>query len=263
MKRLVRLALMALFLGGMLYSGIHLGTIYLEEQNNQKIMKQAQKVYRESAQKQTKTSEKTAATTGGQTRQSVVSFSEARANFNSLRQLNSDISGWLTIGDTTIDYPVLQTTTNDYYLTHDYLKEKYVAGSIFKDYRNTNEFDDFNTILYGHSMRNGTMFGELTKYLVKDFAQKHATISYDSLAVSYEVKIFAVYQTTTINNYIQTDFPTAASKTAYLKKALQLSQEDFGVKPTSQNRILTLSTCDESVGGTQGRLVVQGILIQK
>ncbi|MBC1550864.1 class B sortase [Listeria sp. FSL L7-1434] len=188
---------------------------------------------------------------------------EVRDELKALQKLNKDMVGWLTIADTEVDYPILQSTDNDYYLHHNYKNEKARAGSIFKDYRNTNEFLDKNTIIYGHNMKDGSMFADLRKYLDKDFFEEHPTFSYESGLANFEVEIFAVYETTTDFYYIETDFPEANDFNNYLQKVKQQSMYKSNVEVSGKDRIITLSTCDTEKDYEKGRMVIQGKLVAK
>ena len=85
-------------------------------------------------------------------------------DFTELLKTNSDIKGWIYGEATNVDYPVLQTDDNDFYMDHLYNKEYNSSGSIFSDYRNRGDFTDRNTVLYGHHMGYGTMFGSIEHY---------------------------------------------------------------------------------------------------
>ncbi|MBC1660007.1 class B sortase [Listeria welshimeri] len=231
-------------LGVFLFSGCKIGTELYENNHNRTILDDAKAVY---------TKEVTTTHVNG----------EVRDELKSLQKLNKDMAGWLTIADTEIDYPILQSTDNDYYLHHNYKNEKARAGSIFKDYRNTNEFLDKNTIIYGHNMKDGSMFADLRKYLDKDFFKAHPTFSYESGLTNYKVEIFSVYETTTDFYYIETDFPGKQDFADYLEKVKQQSIYKSNVKVSSKDRIITLSTCDTEKDYEKGRMVIQGKLVAK
>ncbi|MBC1708243.1 class B sortase [Listeria welshimeri] len=231
-------------LGVFLFSGWKIGTELYENNHNRTILDDAKAVY---------TKEVTTTHVNG----------EVRDELKSLQKLNKDMAGWLTIADTEIDYPILQSTDNDYYLHHNYKNEKARAGSIFKDYRNTNEFLDKNTIIYGHNMKDGSMFADLRKYLDKDFFKAHPTFSYESGLTNYKVEIFSVYETTTDFYYIETDFPGKQDFDDYLEKVQQQSIYKSNVKVSSKDRIITLSTCDTEKDYEKGRMVIQGKLVAK
>ncbi|CAK21616.1 class B sortase [Listeria welshimeri] len=237
-------SLTVLVLGVFLFSGWKIGTELYENNHNRTILDDAKAVY---------TKEVTTTHVNG----------EVRDELKSLQKLNKDMAGWLTIADTEIDYPILQSTDNDYYLHHNYKNEKARAGSIFKDYRNTNEFLDKNTIIYGHNMKDGSMFADLRKYLDKDFFKAHPTFSYESGLTNYKVEIFSVYETTTDFYYIETDFPGKQDFDDYLEKVQQQSIYKSNVKVSSKDRIITLSTCDTEKDYEKGRMVIQGKLVAK
>lgn len=243
-KSFLRKSLTVVVLGVFLFSGWKIGTELYENNHNRTILDDAKAVY---------TKEVTTTHVNG----------EVRDELKSLQKLNKDMAGWLTIADTEIDYPILQSTDNDYYLHHNYKNEKARAGSIFKDYRNTNEFLDKNTIIYGHNMKDGSMFADLRKYLDKDFFKAHPTFSYESGLANYKVEIFSVYETTTDFYYIETDFPGKQDFADYLEKVQQQSIYKSNVKVSSKDRIITLSTCDTEKDYEKGRMVIQGKLVAK
>ncbi|TRZ39979.1 SrtB family sortase [Niallia circulans] len=197
----------------------------------------------------------------------VVYHKEAQANnsastapLQSLTDINEDIVGWLTIADTKIDYPILQTKNNDYYLTHNYKNEASKEGSIFMDYRNNPDTTNRQTILYGHEMKNGAMFGELKKFLDVDFFSQHKRFSYQTNADNYEVEIFSVYATTTSFDYLKTEFSSEADYKEYLQTITDKSIYDSNVTISEQDQIITLSTCSNISDPNEGRLVVHGKL---
>lgn len=94
---------------------------------------------------------------------------EVRKQFQDLQKINPEIVGWITMDDTQINYPIVQAKDNDYYLFRNYKGEDMRAGSIFMDHRNDVKSQNRNTILYGHRMKDGSMFGSLKKMLDEDF----------------------------------------------------------------------------------------------
>lgn len=238
--------LTTLFLAGVfLFSAFKVGTIGKEYYDNRKILGQAQKIF-------AKSKEVVDETQG-----------ETRSQFDSLLQINSDIVGWLEIEGTNINYPILQAEDNEYYLERNYLKEEARAGSIYLDYRNNIEEFSRNNIIYGHRMKDGSMFGQLKKFLDEDFFKNYSKILYDTLYESYELEVFAVYKTTTDFDYIQTDFTSDEEYGQFLNllkdKSVYKSSSPVGIEDT----IITLSTCDYGVDRDEGRLVVHAKLISK
>lgn len=100
-------------------------------------------------------------------------YPEDVETFEDLQAKNPDVKAWLTIYDTKIDYPLVQTDNDDYYMNHDVFGEIQASGSLFIDYRNNERFQDFNTIIYGHHMSERKMFGDIDLFLEEDFFNKH------------------------------------------------------------------------------------------
>src|SRR5690625_70213 len=132
---------------------------------------------------------------------------QIRPGFQGLMEQNDDVVGWITIDDTKIDYPIVQAEDNAVYLNRNFFNEETRLGSIFMDYRNDITSDnERNLILYGHRTKDGSMFQHLTKFLDEDFYREHRTFEFDILYDQYEAEIFAVYNTLTDFDYIQTEF---------------------------------------------------------
>ncbi|OUZ08763.1 class B sortase [Bacillus pumilus] len=183
-----------------------------------------------------------------------------RTSFDELLKVNDDIVGWINMKDTMIQYPIVQSRDNAFYLTRNYLKNGTRAGSIFMDYRNDVLHESPNTVVYGHRMRDGSMFAGLTNYLKKDFFDEHRTFQYDTLYQSYEAEIFAVYETTVDFDYIQTDFQDLGEYAHYLQAVRKKSIYQTKTDVSTDDLILTLSTCDHVLAPKNGRLVVQAKL---
>ncbi|MDS9472741.1 class B sortase [Sporosarcina pasteurii] len=186
-----------------------------------------------------------------------------RSGFDRLLKENDELVGWITIEGTQIDYPILQADNNVDYLRRNFYKEKNIAGSIFMDFRNDVQTPGLNTILYGHRMKDGSMFEQLTKFQDKDFFKNHQTFEYDTLYDSYVAEIFAVYITKTDFDYIQTDFSTDEEYEQLLAGIREKSMYETDVEVKADDHILTLSTCDYALDPNDGRLVVQAKLVKK
>lgn len=186
-----------------------------------------------------------------------------RPEFEALQEDNEDVVGWINIDDTKIDYPVLHSADNQEYLTEDFNREESAGGSIFMDYRNDIDTLGQNTIVYGHRMKDGSMFQHLTKFLDKDFYDKHQTFDVEMLNGSYEAEIFAVYNTMTDFYYIQTDFENDADFEQLIAESKNKSEYETGVDVSADDNIITLSTCDYELDENEGRLVVQAKLVKK
>lgn len=188
---------------------------------------------------------------------------EVRSGFDELLKHNENVVGWVTIDDTQIDYPILQTDNNIEYLNKDYNDRVTRAGSIFLDFRNDISTDNKNTVVYGHRMKDGSMFQHLTKFFDEEFLNEHSTFDYDTLYESYEAEIFSVYNTLTDFNYIETDFEGEQEYGELLQKMQDKSRFETNVEVDADDLIITLSTCDYELDDNDGRLVVHAKLVAK
>lgn len=192
-----------------------------------------------------------------------VTYGQFRSQFYELHEINEDIVGWITINDTKIDYPILQAEDNDYYLDRNYKEEYAPAGSIFMDYRNNVAEENKNTIVYGHRMKDNTMFNMLTNYLDEDFVKDHQTVQYDTMYGSYDAEVFAAYYTTTEFDYIQTEFASDQEYGGFLQEVKDKSEIKTDFDVTEEDEIVTLSTCDYTLDPDEGRLVVHAKIVNK
>ncbi|MFJ7668036.1 class B sortase [Lysinibacillus sp. NPDC097195] len=186
-----------------------------------------------------------------------------RPQFQDLLAVNQRIVGWISIDDTKLNNPILQADNNDFYLTHNFKNRASRAGSVFMDYRNDALDISRNTILYGHAMKDGTMFGTLKKYLDQDYANTHRTIYVDTLYEGYDVEIFAAYETTIDFYYIETEFKTDEEFMHFIGEVEKRSTINMNVDIGPQDKIITLSTCKDSVISDDHRFVVQGKLVKR
>ncbi len=151
-----------------------------------------------------------------------------RKKLAGLAALNPDIVGWVRIDHTDIDFPVVQTDNNDYYLKHNFRKEPSAAGAIFMDFRNQGS-SDRNIIIYGHNMKDNSMFGEVISYKNKQFLQEHPLIQFDTPERTTYWRIFSVYITDVNFDYIQTDFTGQADFENFFREIKRRSLYDTGV----------------------------------
>lgn len=163
--------------------------------------------------------------------------------FEALLARNSDVIGWLQIPGTRVDYPVAQSLDNDYYLHRDLDRKKSEPGTLFMDFRNPKDMTGRHTIIYGHNMKDGTMFGTLRLFKKKAFYTEHRRFTYSTLYEDTQWEIFSAYVSTPTRKLILTDF---ADDTAFMDFiTAQQKKSTFGsdvtLKPTDQ--VLTLITC--------------------
>ena len=156
---------------------------------------------------------------------------------------NEDIVGFLSIEGTNVQYAVAQSDNNSFYISHGIDRAPNAAGAIFMDSSNNPGMNDYNTIIYGHNMKNRAMFHDLRYYTSKQYFREHNIIVYQSLYEETRWEVFAFYPTDTSFNYINTVFPTEADFEAFLAeiKLKSVVSPDFEVTPA--DTILTLSTC--------------------
>lgn len=178
-----------------------------------------------------------------------------------LYEKNKKLIGWLKIDDTIIDYPVMQTSNNEYYLEHNFNQEYDKNGSLFLDCDCSIYPGSTNLIIYGHHMKSGQMFGQLQKYAKESYGAAHSTIQFDSIYEKATYQVMYVFRSQVYNEddlvfkYYQ--FINANSEeefNSYMKEMEAMSLYDTGVTASFGDSLLTLSTCDHSQ--TDGRFVV-------
>ena len=179
-------------------------------------------------------------------------------DFSALREVNSDVLGWILIPGTAVSYPVVQGTDNDYYLNHTWKKWTSVVGSIFLECQNSRDLSDFNTIIYGHRMNNGSMFASLKNYKKQSWWSDHPCVYITDDSGSHKYEIFAAYEVSTEGETYRLGFGSDREKQAFIDYCLAQSVIDTGVVPRTYDRILTLSTCTGQ--GHATRWVVQAVL---
>ena len=203
-------------------------------------------------------------------------------DFADILKINDDVIGWIYMDDTVVNYPVLQGENNFYYLDKTYWKKYLASGSIYLDTGNSRQMTDAHSIIYGHNMKNHTMFGDLSDFRDEEYLEEHPYIDLfliDGTWLRYEV--FSVYQAHVDDG----TFCVPANSEEMLDALLQISEEKnrFGrgeslsesglrlPQPSASgsmdeewkgDRILTLSTCTEN-SSDENRFVVQGVLVLK
>lgn len=179
-------------------------------------------------------------------------------DIDALRAVNSDVLGWIEIPGTAISYPLVQGTDNQYYLEHTWKKEASSVGSIFLEAKSSADLSDFNTVIYGHRMLNGSMFASLKYYKDQSYWAEHPYVYITDGQICWRYEIFAAYEVSTTGTTYQIGFPDEESKQAFLDTCIGWSVIDTGVIPTVQDQILTMSTCTGN--GHATRWVVQARL---
>ena len=163
-------------------------------------------------------------------------------DFKNLKKINSEFVAWLTVPNTSISYPIVKHKDNDYYLNHSFDKSYNIGGWIFMDYRNSTDFTDQNTIIYGHDSYSTTMFGTLKNILNKNWYTKNKNITLETDSKKITAEIISIYTVDNTNDYIQVVFSSKEFE-QFLDKIVSRSIYNFQNKPTSNDKIITLSTC--------------------
>lgn len=185
--------------------------------------------------------------------------------YQALYDMNSDIVGWIKIEDTQINYPVMQTPTQkDYYLYRNFDKAHSDRGCIYVQEQCDVFTPSDNITIYGHNMRDGSMFASLSKYERKSFWQENSLVTFDTLYGHHTYQIFAVFRTTASigQGFGYHNFSNAADEAQFnefIATCKALSIYDTGITPVFGDKIICLSTCEYTQ--VNGRLVVAAVRI--
>lgn len=182
----------------------------------------------------------------------------ADTDLDSLRATNEEVVGWIAIPETELSYPVLQAENNKYYLNHTWNNDQSSVGSIFMECQISPNMRSFNTIIYGHKMRNGSMFGSLLNYDDLDYWQEHPSVYLVMDNGVYRYDIFAAYEVGIREIVYRININSEKRRSDFIQFCLENSEIDTGITPTVEDKVLTLSTCTGR--GHSTRWVVQGIL---
>lgn len=183
-------------------------------------------------------------------------------DFTALKEKNPDTIAFIHMQGNNINYPVVQTDNNDYYLKHAYDKSKNSAGWVFMDYRNNITDLSENTVIYGHGRLDETVFGSLKNALTKTWQanKENYVIWLTTEKENLVFQIFSIYTIPSENYYIETDFSSSADKEKWLNTMKERNTTSFDTSVNTNDKILTLSTCQNNNGG---RIVVQAKLIKR
>ncbi|MEY8333156.1 class B sortase [Lachnospiraceae bacterium 47-T17] len=178
---------------------------------------------------------------------------------------NEDLVGWLTIEGTNINYPVLQSDTQEdsqFYLTHSFARKKDKNGSLFMDYRNDFLDRDTNIIIYGHNMKSGAMFGSLKQYLNADYLQKHKKVQFDTIYEHGTYEVIGAFLSEvsyqdeyTFRYYNFLNAKNESEFEAFRVNVMQLDAQKKGTLDAEYgDQLLTLSTCSSYTD--EGRMFI-------
>lgn len=171
-----------------------------------------------------------------------ISKNERKIDFKKLKSQNQDIAGWIYIRGTTIDYLIVQGKDNEEYLHQDFNKKKSSSGTIFLDNNCKKDFTSDNNIIYGHHMKNGTMFAQLLKFREKSFLKKHNEIMIFTPDRTIHLKVISAYAQKA-QNKIPVTFANDKQKKAYIKKIESMSEQTIKTSRINDSHIYTFVTC--------------------
>lgn len=177
-------------------------------------------------------------------------------NFGELKNINEDVVGWIKIADTTVNYPIVQSQDNEYYLQRDLNKKYSTCGWIFMNFKNNSNFSDRNTTIFGHNIKSGLMFKDLLK-IYRNELGKSVTIE---IYTETEKMEFAVYSSYMIEpeEYATQVLTSDEQQEKYVSEILGRSSIIYNIVPTKKDKLITLSTCDNS---GQNRILIHGVYV--
>lgn len=187
-------------------------------------------------------------------------------DFEELKAINEDIYAWIDIEDTNIHYPIVQSATDDsYYLEHTIEHVKGLPGSIYTERINSKDFSDFNTLIYGHDMRDGSMFKHVHKFADPEFFKEHETIMIYTEEEVLEYRIYAAVVYDNRHIMYSYDKENAADSKAFIKSLTETSntknQYREGMEIDENSKLITLSTC--ITGQPERRFILVAELVSK
>ncbi len=245
-KKIILLLILAIFIGIFIYSTYQL---FSWEKDNKEIEEQVIKAQEVTEIKEVEDTQNTVIVNPPKKKNDpywdYIKMNLIDVDFKELKKINSEVIGWIQVNGTNINYPFVQTTDNDFYLTHQLNKKKNSAGWVFMDYRNSMIDLNKNTILYAHGRYNNTMFGSLRKVIKKSW---YSDSNNHIVKLSTETEntlwqVFSTYKIKTTNDYIQTTFADEEEYSNFLNLLKNRSSYHYNVDVGKEDFILTLSTC--------------------
>ncbi|MBR1377318.1 MAG: class B sortase [Bacilli bacterium] len=187
---------------------------------------------------------------------------EFTVDFSELEKINPDIVGWIVIEGTQINYPIVQGKNNSFYLNHSFDKKWSGFGSIFMDFNSTRDFTDYNTFIYGHHTKDGSMFGEVYKYMDYNFYKEHPSFKLYTPNGNYNVNIFSAYVADTDSESYNQKYSSLEDYRNYLDLVISKSNYNTNIEVDStKDKIITLYSCSrEGNWRKNDRYFIHGIL---
>ena len=234
-KTLITFLIFIVAIAGLITSSVAIASHFINESRQRTVIESAREQFSFSEQKEDSSGE--------------------LLSFDALKEQNNDIKAWLSIANTNINNPVYQATDNDFYVSHNMLKEKSRYGALFFDYKNTitSAKTSQNLTIYGHNMKDGSMFGTLQNYRKLDFYKTNPTFKLTTLYGWEEYRVFSVMvmnatakdDNNYIYNFVASDFANQGDFTSWAYEAQERSLIATTVDVKANDKILTLVTCSE------------------
>ena len=222
-KVILNIIIYMILLFVLIYSGIKIFKWYKDKTNNNKIAEQIKSTVIVEDKNEDENKE------------------EYTVVFNKLKEQNNETVAWIKVNNTNVEYPVVRATNNSFYLNHSFDKSKNSAGWIFADYKNKFDNTDKNIVIYGHNMRDDSMFGSLKNILNSDWYnnEENTNIALYTENEKYIYKVFSIYK----DYYIKTEFSNDNEFEKFIKTLKKRSIKNFNIDISKEDSILTLSTC--------------------
>lgn len=226
-KAILNLVIYIMLLSILLYSGIKIYKWYKDKTNNNKIAEQIRDtvIVEEKNEDENK--------------------KEYKIDFNKLKDQNNETVAWIKVNNTNIEYPVVKESDNSFYLNHSFDKSNNSAGWIFADYRNRFDNTDKNIVIYGHNMKDNSMFGSLKNILNSDWYdnEENTNITLYTENEKCIYKVFSIYKIESEDYYIKTEFSDDNNFEQFVNTIKKRSIKEFNTDVSKDDNILTLSTC--------------------
>lgn len=227
----------------LIYSGIKILKWYKDKTNNKKMIEQIKSMVIVEKEDENEKKE------------------EYTVDFNKLKEQNNETIAWIKVNNTNVEYPVVKATNNSFYLNHSFDKSKNSAGWIFADYKNKFDNTDKNIVIYGHNMRDGSMFGSMLNILDAKWYEneKNTNITLYTENEKCIYKVFSIYKIENEDYYIKTEFKNDNEFEEFVKNLKKRSIKDFNVDISKDDNILTLSTC---ANNNKYRIVLHSVRVK-
>ena len=182
-------------------------------------------------------------------------------DFSKLKEVNNAIVGWIIIDGTQVNYPIVKGKDNSYYLNHSYDKSYNSYGSIFIDYRSNENFSDLNTFIYGHYTSNGSMFGELKKYMEESFYKEHPFFYILTPNGNYKVDVISAYTDDALSSSYNAKFNDLNDYQRYIEKIRLKSRYSTDISVNYNfDKIISLYSCSHESGSKTERYFIHGVI---